>query len=194
MSRVKSIAGHGQSIWLDYIDRPLLDEGVLARMVEEDALAGVTSTGHFQRRSPAATTMRVCDELAGQSENAKALYEAVAIRDIQVAADVLAEVYKSTQGRDGYVSLEVSPDLARDTHGTIDEARRLWTQVARPNLMVKVPGTAEGMEAIETLIAEGISNVTLLFARSMYEQTAEASRRLGTTGSAGRSITPLRVL
>ena len=177
MSRVKSIAGHGQSIWLDYIDRPLLDEGVLARMVEEDALAGVTSNpAIFQKAITSSDDYAsVLDELAGQSENAKALYEAVAIRDIQDAADVLAEVYKSTQGRDGYVSLEVSPDLARDTHGTIDEARRLWTQVARPNLMVKVPGTAEGMEAIETLIAEGINvNVTLLFARSMYERTAEA--------------------
>ena len=112
MSRVKSIAGHGQSIWLDYIDRPLLDEGVLARMVEEDALAGVTSNpAIFKGDRSSDDYASVLDELAGQSENAKALYEAVAIRDIQDAADVLADVYKSTQGRDQL--RRKSPDLAR---------------------------------------------------------------------------------
>jgi transaldolase len=177
MSRVRNIADHGQSIWLDYIDRNLLDGGGLKRLVEEDAVVGVTSNPAIFQKAIAGGEdySAAMDELAPSCADAKALYEAVAIRDIQDAADILASVYESSSARDGYVSLEVSPNLARDTQGTIDEARRLWAAVDRPNLMVKVPGTPEGMPAIQTLITDGINvNVTLLFARAMYERTAEA--------------------
>src|SRR6202030_1638967 len=116
------------------------------------------------------------DSLAGRSDfDAKGRYELLAIRDIQDAADILAPVYKNTKKRDGYVSLEVSPYLAHDTNGTLDEARRLWKSVARENLMIKVPGTAEGIPAFRQLISEGINvNVTLLFAQPVYEEVAAA--------------------
>src|SRR5438067_13408184 len=107
--------------------------------------------------------------------DAKARYELIAIRDIQDAADLLRPVYQESKRRDGYISLEVSPYLARDTAGTLDEARRLWKAVDRPNIMIKVPGTAEGILAFEQLISEGINvNVTLLFAQVVYQQVAEA--------------------
>lgn len=177
MNRLQQLASHGQSIWLDFIDRPLLDEGRLARMVAEDAVVGVTSNPAIFQKAIASTDdyADAMAALAPNADSAKALYEAIAIGDIRDAADVLAGTYDATQRRDGYVSLEVSPDLARDTEGTIAEGRRLWAAVDRPNLMIKVPGTPEGMPAIETLISEGINvNVTLLFARAMYERTAEA--------------------
>src|SRR5207244_6065253 len=105
----------------------------------------------------------------------KASYELLAIRDIQEAADILRPVYESTKRRDGYISLEVSPYLARDTRGTIEEARRLWSSVGRPNIMIKVPGTAEGIPAFQQLIREGINiNVTLLFAQEVYEKVGQA--------------------
>src|SRR5215813_6434699 len=107
--------------------------------------------------------------------DAKPFYERIAVRDIQEAADILHPLYETSRRRDGYVSLEVSPLLAHDTEGTVEEARRLWTTVGRKNLMVKVPATAEGLPAIRRLIGDGINvNVTLLFARAMYERVAEA--------------------
>jgi transaldolase len=170
---------HGQAAWLDYIERDLLTGGGLERLVTEDGIRGVTSnpsifkaaiTGSgsydadidaFLEAHPAATT--------GE------LYEALAIRDIRMAADILAPVFDSSEGTDGFVSLEVSPHLAHDTAGTEAEAHRLWQTVDRPNLMIKVPATAAGIPAIENLIAAGINvNATLMFSLADYEAVATA--------------------
>ena len=169
---------YGQSVWLDYIRRSLIANGGLARMVEEDALGGVTSNPAIFEKA-----IDGSDDYAGAIEalskdaglTAKEVYESLAVEDIQAAADVLRVVYERTKAADGYVSLEVSPELAKDTEGTLAEARLLWAAVARPNVMIKVPATAEGIPAIRTLIAEGTNvNVTLLFAREAYEAVAWA--------------------
>ncbi len=168
----------GQSIWLDYIRRDLLKGGELQRLITEDGLRGMTSNpAIFEKAIDGSTEYQdFLDSLAGRADlDAKGRYELLAIRDIQDAADLLSPVYRSTKKRDGYVSLEVSPHLARDTKGTIDEARRLWATVARENVMIKVPGTAEGIPAFHQLIGEGINvNVTLLFAQGVYEEVAAA--------------------
>ena len=191
MSRLLKLKAQGQSAWLDYIDRSLLAGG-LQKMVAEDGVCGVTSNPSIFQKAIAGGSdyAGVLAELAQSTSDAKALYEAVAIRDIQAAADILAPVYASTNAIDGYVSLEVSPQLARDTTATIAEARRLWAAVDRPNLMVKVPGTAQGMPAIETLISEGINvNVTLLFSRAMYQRCADAFiNGLNKRDAAGQSV------
>lgn len=175
-NRLRQLNDFGQSVWLDYIRRDFVTGGGLAKLIREDGLAGLTSNpaifekaiGGGNEYAPAVRALK------SKGVGAMALYETLAIEDIRGAADLLKPVFKASGGRDGYVSLEVSPFLARDTAGTINEARRLWQAVARPNLMIKVPGTAEGLPAIEALIAEDINvNVTLLFARSMYEQVAE---------------------
>src|SRR5271163_3539111 len=157
----------GQSIWLDYIRRDLLKGGELKRLITEDGLRGMTSNPAIFEKAIAGSTQYqdFLDSLASRSElDAKGRYELLAIRDIQDAADLLAPVYKSTNKRDGYVSLEVSPYLAHNTQGSIDEARRLCKSVARENEMIKIPGTAEGIPAIRTLLSEGINiNVTVLF-------------------------------
>src|SRR5271170_4879234 len=168
----------GQSIWLDYIRRDLLKGGELQRLITEDGLRGMTSNPAIFEKAIAGSTQYqdFLDSLAGRSDlDAKGRYELLAIRDIQDAADLLAPVYKSTKKRDGYVSLEVSPYLANDTDGTINEARRLWKTVARENIMIKVPGTSAGIPAIRQLLSEGINiNVTLLFAQPVYEEVAAA--------------------
>src|SRR6266851_4427725 len=168
----------GQSIWLDYIRRDLLKGGELQRLITEDGLRGMTSNPAIFEKAIVGSTQYqdFLDSLAGRTDlDAKGRYELLAIRDIQDAADLLSPVYRSTKKRDGYVSLEVSPHLARDTKGTIDEARRLWAVVARENVMIKVPGTAEGIPAFRQLIGEGINvNVTLLFAQGVYEEVAAA--------------------
>ena len=168
----------GQSIWLDYIRRDLLQGGELQRLITEDGLRGMTSNPSIFEKAIAGSTQyqEFLDSLAGRTDlDAKGRYELLAIRDIQDAADLLAPVYQNTKKRDGYVSLEVSPYLAHDTSGTIDEARRLWKSVARGNVMIKVPGTAEGIPAFRQLISEGINvNVTLLFAQEVYEEVAAA--------------------
>jgi transaldolase / glucose-6-phosphate isomerase len=167
----------GQSIWLDYIRRDLMKSGDLQRLITEDGLRGMTSNPSiFEKAIAGGQYQDFLDSLASRSDlDAKGRYELLAIRDIQDAADLLASVYKSTKKRDGYVSLEVSPYLANDTQGSIDEARRLWKMVARENVMIKIPGTAEGIPAIRQLLSEGINiNVTLLFAQPIYEEVAAA--------------------
>ena len=167
----------GQSIWLDYIRRDLMQGGELQRLITEDGLRGMTSNPSiFEKAIAGGQYQDFLDSLDGRSDlDAKARYELLAIRDIQDAADLLAPVYQSTKKRDGYVSLEVSPYLAHDTNGTLEEARRLWKSVARANVMIKVPGTAEGIPAFRQLISEGINvNVTLLFAQGVYEEVAAA--------------------
>jgi transaldolase / glucose-6-phosphate isomerase len=167
----------GQSIWLDYIRRDLMKSGELQRLITEDGLRGMTSNPSIFEKSIAGGQYQdFLDSLASRADlDAKGRYELLAIRDIQDAADILGPVYQSTKKRDGYVSLEVSPYLAHDTNGTLEEARRLWTSVGRANVMIKVPGTAEGIPTFRQLISEGINvNVTLLFAQPVYEEVAAA--------------------
>ena len=176
MNPLQGLQNYGQSVWLDYIRRSLLTSGELRRLIEEDGLRGVTSNPAIFEKAITGSTdyTETLKTLASQYSEAKALYEQVAIRDIQDAADVLRSVYEQTKRRDGYVSLEVSPYLAHDTKGTLEEARRLWQAVARENLMIKVPATREGLPAIEQLLSEGMNvNVTLLFSQAVYEKVAE---------------------
>jgi len=168
----------GQSIWLDYIRRDLLTGGELKRLIEEDGLRGMTSNPTIFEKAIAGSNLYadILKSLAARKDlDAGGRYEIVAVRDIQDAADILRGVYDSSRLRDGYVSLEVSPHLARDTQATLAEARRLWKAVARENIMIKVPGTAEGIPAFQQLISEGINvNVTLLFSQQVYVKVAEA--------------------
>lgn len=166
----------GQSVWLDYIRRDLLESGDMAGMVEQ-GLRGMTSNPSIFEKSIAGSHQydAAIGELAAAQLDAKAVFEAIAIRDIQMAADVLRPVYDQAPGADGFVSLEVSPTLAHDTEGTLDEARRLWAAVDRPNLMIKVPATPAGIPAITALIGDNINvNVTLMFSLAHYEQVAHA--------------------
>jgi transaldolase / glucose-6-phosphate isomerase len=178
MNPLKELLKYGQSVWLDYIRRDLLIGGELKRHLDEDGLRGMTSNPTIFEKAIAGSSdyADILDAMRNDEDSdAKARYERLAIRDIQDAADILQPIYDESKYGDGYVSLEVSPYLARDTQGTIDEARRLWKAVARPNVMIKVPGTAEGIPAIQTLIGDGINiNVTLLFAQEVYEQAALA--------------------
>jgi len=175
---LKALNNFGQSVWLDYIRRSLITTGELVRLIEEDGLRGITSNPAIFEK--AITGSSDYSAALGELENrtdldAKGVYEHLALRDIQDAASALRVVYDSTKRRDGYVSLEVSPSLAHKTQETIEEARRLWKAVGRENVMIKVPGTPEGIPAIRQLISEGINiNVTLLFAQEVYERVAEA--------------------
>lgn len=171
------LQGQGQSVWLDYIRRDLITSGELKRLIDEDGLRGITSNPSIFEKAIAGSTdyAGFLDQLRAQGLSSGDMYERIAVRDIQDSADLLLPVYKATNKRDGYVSLEVSPTLARDTKGTIEEARRLWKTVARPNIMIKVPGTPEGVPAVRQLISEGINiNITLLFAQKAYIKVAEA--------------------
>ena len=168
---------HGQSFWLDNISRGLVSSGRLRKLIEEDGLKGITSNPAIFEKAITGSTDYDNDieRLAGQDQSAIEIYEALAIADIQAAADQLTTVFNSTDGRDGFVSLEVSPELADDTVGTIVEARRLWEAVNRRNVMIKVPATKAGVPAVRQLISEGLNiNVTLLFSSGMYEAVAEA--------------------
>ena len=175
---LKELLNFGQSMWLDYIRRDLLTTGKLKQMVEEDGLRGMTSNPSIFEKAIGESSLYddILKTLASRKDlDATARFEQIAIRDIQDAADILRPVYQESNFRDGYVSLEVSPYLARKTQETMDEARRLWKTVKRDNVMIKVPGTAEGIPAIRQLISEGINiNVTLLFAQEVYEKVAEA--------------------
>ena len=175
---LKELLGYGQSMWLDYIRRDLFTTGRLKQMIEDDGLRGMTSNPSIFEKAIAESSLYddILKSLASRPDlDTTARFEQIAIRDIQDAADALCAVYEDSNFRDGYVSLEVSPYLARKTKETIDEARRLWKTVNRPNVMIKVPGTAEGLPAIRQLIGEGLNiNITLLFAQEVYEEVAEA--------------------
>jgi transaldolase len=167
----------GQSIWNDNIERKLITSGELKRLIDEDGLSGVTSNPAIFEKAIAGSDLYADQlrELAIQGKSPMEIYEALAIRDIQMTADTLKEVYDRTGGADGFVSLECSPLLANDTAGTIEEARRLWGLLDRANVMIKIPGTQAGMPAIEQCIYDGINiNITLLFSLQAYEQTMEA--------------------
>jgi transaldolase/glucose-6-phosphate isomerase len=175
---LRTLQEYGQSVWLDFVSRELLRTGALATLIAEDGLRGVTSNPSIFEK--AIGHGDDYDELIAQAQrngdlDPGALFEELAVRDIQEGADALRPVYLQTQGRDGFISLEVSPYLAMQTHETIAEARRLWREVGRENLMVKVPGTKAGLPAISTLIGEGINiNVTLLFSQAVYAEVADA--------------------
>jgi len=168
---------YGQSVWLDYIRRNIILNGDLQKLIDQDGLRGITSNPSIFEKAIAGSNdyTDLLTQLGKQGLPTGEIYERIVVRDIQDSADKLLPVYKSTNRRDGYVSLEVSPTLARDTQGTIEEARRLWKAVNRPNLMIKVPGTPEGVEPVRRLISEGLNiNITLLFAQEAYIAVAEA--------------------
>lgn len=181
MATILELAKFGQSIWLDFIDRNLLSKGGLKRL-EDAGVTGVTTnptifhkaiTGSSDYDASIATELR-----ANPNIDEYALFETLTMSDVQAAADILLPVYDRTSGADGYVSIEVAPDLAYDAQRTIESARQLWKRVARPNVMIKVPGTSEGVKAVEQLIADGINvNVTLLFSVKRYEEIVRAWAR-----------------
>jgi transaldolase / glucose-6-phosphate isomerase len=174
---LQALLAYGQSPWLDFIRRNILLNGDLKKMIANDGLRGMTSNpAIFEKAITAGDDYNdIIKAPDAQSSTAMVLYEKIAIRDVQDAADIFKSVYTETKGRDGYVSLEVSPNLAFDTQATIDEARRLWKAVNRPNVMIKIPATPQGVPAIRQALEEGINiNITLLFAQSAYEQVAEA--------------------
>jgi len=175
---LKALHRFGQSIWLDYIRRDLMASGELARLINDDGLRGMTSNPTIFEKAITGSPdyQESLTELVKRGDlDATGVYEQIAIQDIQTAAGALRVVYDQTKKRDGYVSLEVSPYLAHKTRETLDEAKRLWKSVHRENLMIKVPGTPEGIPAFQELIASGINvNVTLLFAQDVYEKVAEA--------------------
>ena len=177
MTKSQELLAYGQSIWLDYIRRQFIEDGGLQGVID-NGVRGVTSNPAIFEKAIAGSDdydAQLNDMIASGDPSTAEIYEALAVEDIKNAADILRPVYDESDGLDGYVSLEVSPTLARDTQGTISEARKLWDAVNRPNLMIKVPATEEGIPAIETLISDGINvNVTLIFAIDRYRKVMEA--------------------
>ena len=181
MNPVKALENHGQAVWLDFLARGFVAKGELKKLIDTDGVKGVTSNPSIFEKAigssdeydaPIGSALKKGDRPVAD------LFEHLAVEDIQHAADVLRPVYDELKGNDGFVSLEVSPYLAMDTKGTIAEAERLWKDVHRKNLMVKVPATPEGLPAIEHLIGEGISiNITLLFSQKVYIKVAKAYHR-----------------
>src|SRR5438067_1841870 len=174
---LQGLLAYGQSPWLDFIRRNILLNGDLKKMIADDGLRGMTSNPTIFEKAITGSDdyADLLNAPDAKKLNAKGLYERIAIRDVQTAADIFRSVYDETKGRDGFVSLEVAPTLANDTQATMEEARRLWKAVNRENVMVKVPATKAGFPAIRQLLEEGLNiNITLLFAQSAYEQVAEA--------------------
>ena len=177
MEKFNKLLEYGQSYWLDNLSREIIENGELKNRIENEGLRGITSNPAIFNKSMTKgewydNHMR---ELAGKDKSPDEIYEELAIKDIQNACDMLRGVYDSSNGIDGFVSLEVSPHLARDTEKTKEDARRLFAAVNRPNCFIKIPGTDEGLPAIEQMLYEGINiNITLLFSIKSYEQVAEA--------------------
>jgi transaldolase len=175
-NRLVALHDAGQSVWLDFIDRTILRNGELARMIREDALSGMTSNPTIFEKALAEG-----DEYDDQIRSAPPgltawdLFELVETTDVRAACDIFAETYRATRAADGYVSIEVSPGVSHDTDASIAEARRLWAAVDRPNVMVKIPGTAAGVRAVRALIADGVNvNITLLFSIDAHRQVIDA--------------------
>ena len=179
MNPVKELLNQGQSIWLDYIQEGLIQSGELERLVEENGVRGITSNPTIFQKAIAGSS-DYDDVLRAMLENdpqieADKLFERLALENIRAAADVLRPVYDEAEGADGFVSIEVSPRIAHNTARTIDEAKRLRAEVDRPNVLIKVPATPEGIPAIEALIADGVNvNITLMFSMKHYEGVARA--------------------
>jgi transaldolase/glucose-6-phosphate isomerase len=193
---LRELEGAGQAVWLDYLHRKILENGELKRLIDEDGVKGLTSNPSiFEKAIGEGDSYddRVQAALKTTDGSPMAIYERIAIADIQAAADIFRPTWDRLGGRDGYVSLEVSPRLANDTDGTITEARRLWRAVDRPNLMIKVPGTKAGTPAIRQLIGEGINvNVTLLFGVGAYLDVAQAYiSGLQAAQAAGRDVSKI---
>jgi transaldolase len=175
--RLAALTSVGTSIWLDQIRRSLIEGGELQRLIDEDSLRGVTSNPSIFEKAILGSDDYDDElrEMASQGMGPREIYENIAIKDVQMAADLLRPLYDRLDGYDGYVSLEVMPDLAHDADATIAQAREYWRRVDRPNVMIKIPGTDEGLQAIEQAIFEGINvNVTLLFSVEAYEKVAGA--------------------
>lgn len=176
-SGLRQLRALGQSVWLDDLRRDYVEDGTLARLIEDDAISGVTTNPAIFEHAIQGTVfyeaiIAVC---ARFGEDAEGIYERLVIEDVQAAADLLAPTYKGTAFEDGFVSLEVSPHVAHDIDATFAEARRLWSTVDRPNLMIKVPGNEAGLAATRILIGEGINvNVTLLFGLARYIEVVDA--------------------
>ena len=167
----------GQSVWFDYIRRLDLTSGHIKNLIDNDGVSGITSNPSIFEKAIAGSNDydAAIRKLVEAGVETPLIFESLEVEDIRTAADLFRPVYDSTEGRDGFVSIEVAPTLARDTKGTIADAHRLWGKVNRPNILVKVPGTAEGLPAIEQLLGEGINiNITLLFAIERYEEVALA--------------------
>jgi len=193
MNRLRELEKYGQSAWLDYIRRDMLVDGSLQRLVEEDGIGGLTSNPAIFQQAIAEGDLydRAIREILNRNRSATVveIYETLAVQDIQMAADILLPRHRATQGVDGYVSLEVSPHLARDSAGSVSEARHLWQRVNRPNLLIKIPATAECIPAVEQLLSEGINvNITLMFSLAHYEAVAQAYLR-----ALGRSSDPQKM-
>jgi transaldolase/glucose-6-phosphate isomerase len=174
---LKGLLAYGQSPWMDYVRRDLLTSGQLKKYIDNDGLRGMTSNPSIFEKAITGSNLYtdVLNSPEAKKLDANGLFEKIAIRDIQDACDIFKPVYEASKRRDGYVSLEVSPFLGNETKATIDEARRLWKAVNRPNVMIKIPGTPEGLPAIRQCLEDGLNiNITLLFAQSAYELVAEA--------------------
>jgi transaldolase len=167
----------GQSVWLDYIRRDLITSGELGKLIDEDGLSGITSNPAIFEKAISGSHDydKEIEEMIKEGKDTKSIYEAISIKDVMMAADEFRSLYDKTDGRDGFVSLEVNPHLAHETDATIEEARRLWKALNRPNVFIKVPATFEGLPAIQQLISEGINiNITLLFGLPRYREVAYA--------------------
>jgi transaldolase / glucose-6-phosphate isomerase len=175
MNPLRSLNGYGQVVWLDFLSRRFIADGSLKRLIDEDGLAGATSNPSIFEKAILGSRDYDTEFIAAGDPDNRALFERIAVEDVRNAADVLRPVYDATGHRDGYISIEVSPDLAVDADATVEEARRLWRSVGRDNLMIKVPATTPGLAAIRRLTGDGINvNITLLFSQKVYEGVVEA--------------------
>jgi transaldolase len=171
------LKSYGQSVWYDTVDRAQLDNGLFKRMVDEDGIVGVTSNPTIFQKSISHGDAydEQITQLVREGKNTNEIYEALVIRDIRTVADMMLPIYERANRQDGFVSLEVSPDLAHDTEATLAEARRFWKLVDRPNLMIKIPATPEGIPAVRQTLAEGLNiNITLIFSIEDYRKVADA--------------------
>lgn len=195
MNALQRLSSFGQSPWLDFITRRFIAEGSLKRLIDQDGIKGVTSNPTIFQKAFAGGSDYDADikALFGRGFSAVSVFESLAVQDIQSACDVFLPVYQQTGGADGFVSMEVNPHLALDAKGTFDEARRLRAAINRPNAMIKIPATSEGLAAIENALADGISvNVTLIFSTERYEAVIDAwLEGLERAAQAGKPLAPI---